>query len=49
MKYETPQLTALTNAITAIQSSSNKFDGHHTDTYIVGDPPEVNSAYADWE
>jgi len=46
MKYETPELTALTTAINAVQSSGSKsilnpnFDG-------VGN--EVTAAYTDWE
>ena len=46
MKYETPELTALTPAINAVQVSKGSPD--------LGDsPPEPNNetigAYADWE
>ena len=51
MKYETPELTALTPAINAIQSSTmDKSDTFaHTDQLITGAPNEVTGAYADWE
>jgi hypothetical protein len=48
MKYETPELTALTLAINAIQAGGGK----GTDTYHdsnSGEPWEATSAYADWE
>jgi hypothetical protein len=44
MKYETPELTALTPAINAIQTGSKLI-------HNVQDSPtwEQNPAYADWE
>jgi hypothetical protein len=47
MKYETPELTALTPAINAIQDGvTSKLEGHPSD----GDPNyEQISAYVDWE
>jgi len=44
MKYETPELTALTPAINAIQLSTNKAEVHTTDNF-----DESISAYLDWE
>jgi hypothetical protein len=46
MKYETPELTALTPAINAIQS-----DGLKPVTTTSADGPfnEVIGAYSDWE
>jgi Asparagine synthase len=45
MKYETPELTALTPAINAIQTSGSKEIPN-----VVDNPGyEQNSAYADWE
>jgi len=51
MKYETPQMTALTSAVNAIQSTSSKGpDYTHTDTFDPGDRvPEQFGAYTDWE
>jgi hypothetical protein len=46
-KYETPELTALTPAINAIQGT------HPKRTDVFGDPPtiknESSGAYQDWE
>jgi len=47
MKYETPELTALTPAITAIQSTVGV-----KNNIFLNDSPDTNehtSAYADWE
>ncbi len=44
MKYETPELTALTPAINAIQTVA-KAQPHGTDSFAN----EASSAYADWE
>jgi hypothetical protein len=47
MKYETPELTVLTPAINAIQSTSSK-----TAPFELGDGVGDNEhigAYADWE
>jgi hypothetical protein len=46
MKYETPELTALTPAISAIQGSPTKYH------FTGGDGPDENEAtgvYQDWE
>jgi hypothetical protein len=49
MKYDTPELTALTPAISAVQRSGNKsLEYTHPDN-IVGEMPEQFAAYADWE
>jgi hypothetical protein len=48
MKYETPEVTALTPAISAIQKTSDKSNQNHADS-ITGDPRETVSAFADWE
>jgi hypothetical protein len=45
MKYETPELTALTTAINAIQSSSSKVPNHPGDSFDDEGP----GAYQDWE
>lgn len=45
MKYETPELTALTAAIEAVQAlpkDSNSHEDSPLDTEVIG-------AYADWE
>jgi hypothetical protein len=44
MKYETPELTALTPAIDAVQSVGKGIE-------VVQDGPtlEASAAYADWE
>jgi hypothetical protein len=50
MKYETPEMTVLTSAITAIQSSSGDFpknDTYHVDS--AAPKEETISAYTDWE
>ena len=51
MKYETPQMTALTSAINAIQTTSDKsINARVIETYDPSDPiPEVVGAYTDWE
>jgi hypothetical protein len=49
MQYDTPRLTALTNAINAIQTTMEKNPEHVLDTFITGYPNETVSAYADWE
>jgi hypothetical protein len=50
MKYETPQMTALTSAINAIQSTSAKELPVGGDTFDPSDLlHEVIGAYADWE
>jgi len=46
MKYETPELTALTPAINAIQSDGLK---PYTTTTLDGFHNEVIGAYSDWE
>jgi hypothetical protein len=46
MKYETPELTAATPAIDAIQSISGKPNPSASDG---SDSYEVVSAYMDWE
>ena len=52
MKYETPQLTALTNAVDAIQGNGVKtlvvapFDGRLPYT---GVNEHIGAGYADWE
>jgi hypothetical protein len=48
MKYETPELTALTPAISAIQKTQDKSEQNVTDS-IATDRPETSNAYADWE
>jgi hypothetical protein len=45
MKYQTPELTALTPAINAIQSSGSKEINNVVDSPTY----EQSSAYADWE
>jgi hypothetical protein len=50
MKYETPELTVLTSAISAVQSTlENKVSvgelDHVDPTYM----PEIAGAYQDWE
>jgi hypothetical protein len=47
MKYETPELTALTPAINAIQQK--KDDIGVTDSPATTPPKEPLGAYADWE
>jgi hypothetical protein len=51
MKYETPELTALTPAINAIQSSQANKGPHelNADQVITGGENESTGAYADWE
>jgi hypothetical protein len=50
MKYETPQMTALTPAINVIQSTPNKAPHMFVDTWDPGDLlTEVIGAYIDWE
>jgi len=46
MKYETPELTASTPAINAIQSISKVQTVTHDSPL---DPTEPSAAYADWE
>jgi hypothetical protein len=48
MKYETPELTALTTAISAVQSSGSKVNEPNQDS-TTGEFPEQFAAYADWE
>ncbi len=48
MKYETPELTALTPAISAIQSGT-KSTGLVADSINPAVHNEPNAAYADWE
>jgi hypothetical protein len=48
MKYETPELTTLTNAVNAIQTTTEK-NPHNVQDNIKDDLPETVSAYADWE
>jgi hypothetical protein len=43
MKYEIPELTCLTPAIAAIQSTSKPFTNGMDSDY------EITAAYADWE
>lgn len=43
MEYQTPELTALTNAVTAIRA------GKVTNGTDSGEPNEVISGYEDWE
>lgn len=50
MKYETPQMTALTSAINAIQQTSSKDTVGCSDTYDISSPlKEVVCGYTDWE
>ena len=49
MKYETPELTVLTPAISAVQGSLGGKLYHNVPDSIVGDVPETSAAYADWE
>jgi len=50
MKYETPEMTALTPAIKAIQQTSEKAIQGYTDNFDPGSQLlEVVGAYADWE
>jgi hypothetical protein len=50
MKYETPQLTALTPAIDAIQTTSAKCLCGVIETYDPASPlKELVGAYTDWE
>jgi hypothetical protein len=46
MKYETPDLTVLTSAINAIQSSKT---GQIPTDGAQGNKNEVGAAYEDWE
>jgi hypothetical protein len=46
MKYETPELTALTPAINAVQGTPAKFDPTHQETPFT---METVAAYQDWE
>jgi hypothetical protein len=46
MKYETPELTALTPAIEAIQAGTSKNSTHPVDGQVDN---EAIGAYADWE
>jgi hypothetical protein len=46
MKYETPELTALTPAINAIQGATSKNTGPVDQIYFE---PEGGAAYQDWE
>jgi hypothetical protein len=48
MKYETPELTALTPAINAIQSTTDKKATGPFDS-TSREYNEANGAYADWE
>lgn len=49
MKYETPELTALTSAITAVQSSSDNTPKNVTTTQDSSIKEHVSPAYVDWE
>ena len=50
MKYETPEVTALTPAISAIQETSAKGIVGYLETYDPANPlKEVYGAYTDWE
>jgi hypothetical protein len=50
MKYEAPQMTALTSAINAIQSTQDKGIPNCVDTYDQGNPlKEAVCGYTDWE
>ena len=50
MKYETPQMTALTSAVNAIQQTSSKdtigCSDHFDPSSVL---PEVVCGYTDWE
>jgi hypothetical protein len=48
MKYQTPELTALMSAISAVQGAGDKGMYSHSDS-IPTDLPEQFAAYADWE
>jgi hypothetical protein len=48
MKYETPELTALTPAMSAVESSGSKGNEPNQDSF-TGEFPEQFAAYADWE
>jgi len=47
MKYETPEVTVLTSAINAIQSTKS-FSGN-LDSPATNPPRESGAAYEDWE
>ena len=49
MKYETPELTALTPALNAIQSGDKLTVTHILDSPLTGEVNEATGAYADWE
>ena len=49
MKYETPELTALTPAINAIQSSGTKNINDLYPDSVTGEINESMGTYADWE
>lgn len=50
MKYDTPELTALTPAISAIQGTSAKGTVGYLETYDPVNPlKEVYGAFTDWE
>ena len=52
MKYETPEMTALTPAINAIQSAGGYPQSKNCCTGPLDSPyeeHELNGAYADWE
>ena len=50
MKYETPELTALTPAINAIQTPSTKIGNPYPDTSQPEVLPDESTAgYQDWE
>jgi|GraSoiStandDraft_55_1057291.scaffolds.fasta_scaffold1441862_1 hypothetical protein len=46
MKYETPEMTALTPAIDAIQAVGSKLSTESSDSGIKNEP---TGAYLDWE
>jgi hypothetical protein len=47
MKYEIPEVTLLTPAINAVQSTLNKMDPHYQETIDTFET--VAPAYLDWE
>ena len=50
MKYETPELTVLTSAISAVRSAGEKGEIYLHPDSMVGQPNEqFGAGYTDWE
>ena len=49
MKYETPELTALTPAINVIQGTGSPKNVSASGDFAQPEPNEHQGAYADWE